>query len=546
MEIAHKTTLLWLANLSTCTSVIAYSRESFKLHPGKFFISQVSIEGTKIEDLLSSTPIPSSIDEIKSNLLLLEDYQENKIYREVDCTTDIDSEDPDLSNLNFLLNFDLMHEVIKDDGIDTLIFLEDNRILAYTILDGPMGRRIDESAQYFKSYKLNNLTLTFSTVNSVANNPNNNPFNENVKEIRLVNRDWSNVGFLKVKDIRGAKGQVSIQSRCTDNVTDIFSGGSDKVFYFDNTSILVNNSTGTIEEVRLERENSISDNLHGFGNVARYQVGYYKGDLVIYSWNNTGAYYIASLTKKDYWKHAYYYDREYQTLPELFGGNIEIIEFCGKYVRVNDGTDNWIVNLDKNSIVCKEGEEHNYLLDPGKPKNKIVDLGSESVFFDRAEMIQKIPGISNTLTDLRDGRGLKVIKKYGSWFVLSRDMDKSKILNPEYLMVLNSSRCLWILPEELNNVIFVNDKTAILKDPKTEKVYYLNRAGKFGSPTVIKKGLKGVSEIPDYSYQNGKYVTNSFLNNLRKSSDLPEGNFNIIGAVGGLVFYKENNIINCL
>jgi len=289
-------------------------------------------------------------------------------------------------------------------------------------------------------------------------------------------------------------------------------------------------------------------------SLGNYNICFYKGSLMLAGWEGT-TYKFYPLTGNG---------------DEVTGNTenqIERIE--GRYYFDTTGN---LWDLETGEIM--EKKKKTQIVDFLDPHCKVYDL---PVFYSRSNVLKYIPEINNIYLDLDNylkSNTLTIHSKVGSWFILSQDYGGTIIYN-----AVSPTSVIIMTEEDLEGAIFVGDQTLILnEDGDNEHAgYYLiyNTSEK----ELITERARAVFEngrldwfndqilfcfldtdedevhFEEYFGDNGlvsivsKYeeLSNTTLSWYRrniypKCSEIPE----LIGSYGGLIFYKNESIVNYL
>ena len=194
-------------------------------------------------------------------------------------------------------------------------------------------------------------------------------------------------------------------------------------------------------------------------------------------------------------------------------------------------------------------------------------LSRKLVFPNKIEAISSIPELTDTYFDLSrysNEYSINIEGKRGEWFIIGHPSIGIKILT-------NMTKTVIIKSSELGNVIFVNNQVLIVKSPNPNKpseitytlfdedgnfltegadeylrTYYnnLNLANKYAVPGITKRLLIDNSANSTNSILD---IQRSFFSYFRRNI-LPISltDFEIIGGLYGLIFYRFGSYINYL
>ena len=317
------------------------------------------------------------------------------------------------------------------------------------------------------------------------------------------------------------------------------------------------------------------------------QIGYYGDDIVLYSWiniqdsdpnNYSGIYYkIVSLINRNVYKHTRNdVDGMVDTIPNYFNEiSKELLYAAGRYLvfKINYRRNSIIKLYNTEEDVWIDTKEDNVIVDPFDKRAIIYEIPKSTSIQSYDTALELIPELSNVYFDLKtfiyERRSLNIVRKIGDWFIFS-----SKDGNKTYYIATNMFNVIYMTEYDYNNMVVINDNALLIKEENyyvlyygiRKKIYYTEKARslKYNSTmenTELSSGteimMSNDSEKNDYTniYNSSeiaiigksKFIYNTILNSFRRqplSDIIVPGN--IFGAIGGILYYTKNNVINYL
>lgn len=213
----------------------------------------------------------------------------------------------------------------------------------------------------------------------------------------------------------------------------------------------------------IERNMNYSPLEYDFEN---FSISYYSDDIVLSSWKDTN-YCITSLTQRNSFGDLIRYTKSntgYFTLPEDGYDNV-INHTAGKYIICKstkyDSTITRAFNVETKS--WEATTTSSVFVDPFDKSNTLYKIPSS---IQPNQFFRVLPDLKNIYYDYLDNEYLKVIRKVGPWFALNvKRSDKSLVL------VTSVAFSLYMTPEQLDNIIFFDDNTLILKTTNSYLIY---------------------------------------------------------------------------
>ena len=304
-----------------------------------------------------------------------------------------------------------------------------------------------------------------------------------------------------------------------------------------------------------------------------YQFGYYRNDIVIYSWIDR-KYSIYSLIKKDKFKNPITYTDTptgYREIPEYPSATSQKVSyFSGKYIIIKaeiDGKDvDVLYNLEENSWVTTNFP--NFIIDPLDTYSKIIEYPKNLNYSDVFEYFPEITNIHFDLKTFSSSNNINIVRKIGNWYVIRQ----KRLNNKNLLIYTNMSKTLYTLEDESDTPTIVNDKILFTTSEKDgikyytfyvedNKTYYTENVRstlytgemifneKFGyiystseSDTSISQYINGDIKVVSTKDDLLKSYLTGYRRNIITEDTLTIPEF--IGAINGLIFYKSQNYLN--
>ena len=280
-----------------------------------------------------------------------------------------------------------------------------------------------------------------------------------------------------------------------------------------------------------------------FYNFTNFNVSFLGDDIVLCAWNGIN-YCISSLSKKNDFGNLITYTKSttgYYTLLQDDGSTNVIKYAAGKYLvcesvlktlrvvtRVFDFTTrSWVKTINPNVFV-----------DPCDQYNRVYDLPS-SISYEQAYLY--LPEISNSFYSYLDTDYVNVVRKTGNWIVTSR-VESGKRL----YMISGLSFSLYIKKEELDDIIFLDDNTLILKRDDELRVY--RGIGETRYTESAAELIGGKLNTKYEIIRLGDDIMSSILNPLRRGAIPENGKVpEVVCGFSGYLFYTtEDYKINFL
>lgn len=549
--------LVGTENLTSSEKILLYNTNTFKNESLINLLGLPRIDDISIE----------SVDNILESLLLSTYYHP----LEKPFTYINDRDDP-----------------LTGQGFDTIIFMrDDNSPLGYAYLGKEYGntytsKRITYVVDKVKISILGegeSLKIGDSVVKFDMGILRQNPRTDNVKKIPKKYTGFGNYGSYIKDFIAGNKKDILTESRY----------------------IKYEEYSGTLSLNTIELPIEYTD----FNNA---QVGFYQGDPSLYIWNNQGEYSIFSLTEEVHFNDTIKILKSYTLakpgiskseiykLPDLGNESQKIMYFASQYCIVESDEEHYVLDIPRQSSPDDGPRNKGWLItgrkiipdvyryftsgpdgwietspnsdailfdsldvatgsnvkvnewDPIYLKNFVIDQSLRARICEVGslgwrnyqEALKNIGNLCNTEIDSRElvESGCTVIKKIGNWFVF-------EIPTTDTYVYSNMTQTVEFLRTE--DPIVVNDEV-ILCSYDDKKYTLFDSPGKYISKKYYNKfGTKKGYSLPKKSCTllNPIDLQKSFFSAFRRNvlpNDLSD--FKIIGALGGIIFYRTRNTIS--
>ena len=327
---------------------------------------------------------------------------------------------------------------------------------------------------------------------------------------------------------------------------------TDPTSYIVSRNIIISN--GDYRKLGIARNINVDPYDIGF---TKHDICFYNGDLVIVSWNET-KYGVVSLTRTNSFGLPVTYVKPGTELIE------EIESLGSRYYYSKSGK---LIDLVTREEYIGSFKDNILVSDKHDSSGIVYELPT---FFQKKDVLEYIPEINNIYLDLDyyfESYQLTIYRKIGSWFILRQKY------SGKYLYFAISPVCaVYFDYSDLENLMFVNDQTIILKEDdyymiynRPGEIYYSEKArlivegGKLNDydGTGILMCITGDTNIDEAHYQ--KYYGSQKISVVFKYEDLYKTKLNsyrrgiypnqseipeLVCSVGGLIFYKTDSIIN--
>lgn len=596
MEI-YNTYMLGAGKLVDCEYVLVYNTESFSKRANDLYVDGISISKSNFLPLLSKTPDKRGIHEAVEKILKIKNNSGELVYNvsEVNRSTD-----PSSKYYSDFIVSNRKDNIVGPDGFNVIVYLCSNGgfelvPIGFSTFLEPQGSSVfTESGKYMirKNYYVRNLHIYIGFDNQLLFDTEKLNLLDNLSSTaNLSKRDLRGTENWNYASVSSAKEKVGHVERplYTNRIYSTVSGRGQYIFS-DTNSFILDRNNKVIEKTKL----CINKNLHvdrfnnAFGN---YQLGFYKGDPALYVWNIGNNYSIYSLARKNLVGNTVMYtnpvntgrlilnssvyrlpsyDINYKSKIEFFSGNLvqtaHTNNETGEVVRkvfnldLQDNRDN-----DNNAGWMNFGDDI-ALLDPSDIKNQ-VRTTKKLIFATKEEAEKSIPELTDIHFDL--GRyssecSINVEGKRGEWFIIGHPTIDIKILT-------NMTKTVLIRSSELGGVMFINNQVLIVKNPNPDRLSEITYTlfdsdGKFmtsGASDYLSTYYNNLDALKEYKVpgrrkrlmiDNSINSTNSILDLQRsflayfRRNTLPTSltDFEIIGGLCGLVFYRLGSLVNYL
>ena len=643
MAVSKVTELLGTKSLSSSDRLFVYNSKAFT---NEAIVAALGFSES-IGKLLSETPTTSTIDDF---YVLLEATGAFETL-EKEETPEGDSTTP--SPLSFIYRNDPL-SVVSGYGFDTIIYLRGQQIIGFTVLLNPVGATITTKGQSYyslsKDYTIDEVHITIST------DKNNDIVEIDSEKLILYHKVESQARITKPVGYVTDPTYETRRSNYRIGVNSLLKSTSPLEVFTDASMLRHDKNEFTLSKLELIRGITLDEMYEDFVNK---QVGLYKGDIVLYLWenktstNNKINYTILSLTKsmgelsgntaldnspitytsslKDLTTGKYVSTDCMCTLPEFDPEDPikKLVEFQGPYAKVEltsgetrifditkQGSPKysgfnydrgWVIKEktftgriitvswndvdkiweDSNDVVTGNYYENVDLI-PGTATSRIkeydVTFLTDFVLDNKGKLIKNtswqsmdkaredFPQLTNSYADLTIAlgkhEGSKIVQRIGDWI-------KVYFSDSKTYLYTNMRTCVWVGKEEIEPIV-INSSSLMTVETLDREIFtytlYRNK-GNFITKNLAKRlfgwssesnmtmnsdFIHGTWEIIKHEdlifTMNTGNVSDSpfilgkgFLNRYRRNV-IPRSleNLKIIGAVEGLIFYEQENIVNLL
>ena len=553
MEISNQKTIFLgtgkTGNLSGINKILIYNTECFS---GNF---NIYLRGEKLQEkilsILSEKPTESSVKEIYTYLVELDDEYGNKIYKDIPSRLKQPSDD----DSSVIFDINLGEYDYFSQGFNVILYLDEGKeILGFTIFDEPRGKTISDDTRFVRYYSIDNITLTINYTGII---------DINGDTINLVG-EVSDIA--EDLDLTG-KENYNYNTLETIKKEDL---SYNNPVYSDNINFLVKNhytknllSGSFYYRLGSEKYNTklpLKSITLPSNDFDKFQVGFYKGDIVLYTYTDS-TYYITSLTKtgrgsvytvpkKDY-NGNYISKSNYYIVPD----KAEIDHFSGGFIYT---TDNRVFSIQDQTSPMKDTGTNNsgwlngrYVVDTFDISGKIYKLPEENIIV-RREAEKYFPGISSVYLDIENYLKyytLNVVGKCGDWYIIKESLQSGK----SFYIYTNMTKTVKFPVSEKNiTPMIINNEVLMLKEEldsnKTEYTFFDEPGNYIYGDTECPCGCKRSDITVTISNDDSPTILQtSYFSRFRRNI-LPDSltNFDIIATFGGLIFYKKDLNISYL
>ena len=320
---------------------------------------------------------------------------------------------------------------------------------------------------------------------------------------------------------------------------------------------------------------------NGFKNI---QLGYYKGEIVIYSWeveNKEIKYTITSLSRKDTFGNPIIYTKRgsYNTINIKTEGTISVNYFSGKFISISVNSNSEVYNIITGERVLLDEENPNHVINIWG-NGQIIELPKA---LSRKSLMEFIPETRNLYIDINNYKQtIHLVKNIGEWYVFREtrySINKSNPIFKNFLIYTNMTKTITVSEEYDQEPIILNNNILILRtkeqinNTKQDYYSYFVGDGHFLSENAwlamdIITNDSNINKVynPEFNcitygennqenYRNGSIlidkidsnILDSYLFSFRRFTcpdnlKVPE----IVGTINGLIYYKQGNNIKLL
>ena len=447
------------------------------------------------------------------------------------------------------------------NGFDTIVYVSNisNTPIGFTEFVNAQGN-ISNYIDIFLKFNIDSSVVEISLINSLYKIKNSSLIKDkNFLGSELWNYTSSDIITKKIKDVYKS-------SKYTNHLSSYLSNVSKDNIYL-NYGLINKNSESIL--LNLNKSTALGEN---FDNL---EVGYLGDDLVVYAWyvdnEDNINFLVTSLTKNMMYNISESITTILPSYNESYS-RTEILYFAGKYIVCalykNNRSTYTIKLFDilKNDWL-RETKEDNIIVDSQDQFTKIYELPDYRAISNFDFAIELIPSINDTFLDLKtymEDNKLNLYRKIGEWFIIKNTIESSYIVTNMYCTI-------FMEPSDIEKLVVINNSALMLLEDDYYVVYYGTRQKEYKTERYKSKesGLSLLQEEFDFGtiyfcnyerevYEN--YYRNHEIEIVNKGSKLSDTIFNfyrrqpiidclevpdnIIGAVGGIIFYRtlENTI----
>lgn len=528
-----------------CKKILVYNRNVLEQNPEYRRINLYNLE-----DIFFSVLYPNGIP--------------NQNCLELRREFDLEDSSIDISGIPF--------EYICDNGttngFNMIIYINsDNNPIGFTEFMNIQGR-VSNYINIFLKFKIKTSEITLELSNSLYRVKNNLSDDFIGPELNK---------FSSSSDIKKTIDRIPKDQKYTSHLSAFLEDNNRSNIFLNDRTLLYSKE---LTKINLVKDADIFDGTE----YTNYQIGYYdENDIVIYAWkyidDSVGYYYrIMSLINP---VNIYKYTRlEGDTYIDVIKSYDDVREdskdllYCaGKYLvfRINyrggSGRYGIVAMFDTTTDSWVKSDKPNIIVDQLDTSLQLYELPKSTSIQNYESALELLPPIANTYYDVREyinrSSCFDIIKKVGDWFFIKQDniyvatcsMFSVSMTENEYsnCIVINNSTIL--INNDSYYTIYHGDKR---KNYTTERARYLSRDDVSLDPYELRSGIIYVcnddfrDEYISY-YENSEIaivqkndkIYNTFLDSYRRqpiyTGEVPN---NIVGALGSIIFYINQNKIN--
>lgn len=571
MVASKKVELTGTSSIYNCDSLLVYNTETFK---DLDMIDNNMRIGREIASIIANPSI-SHINDIYNTLISMEVFDiiipNNEGY--------------------YIFNNDNLN-YIRGEGFDTIIFLLKGEILGYIQLLDPCGYykfTRDEKFDISRSYTMRQVVIGISSEEENKGVITDQDLDEDGNFILNRINLLTDISLTSEKSILGkhtyeyptAKELLSKTygyGVYNINVNSILKENTPKNIFTDTTIFHIDGNKIYSSKLGIHSNVQLDSIYYSYKHT---QVGLYKGDISLYIWNDDCQYSIFSLTKTlgDLFKEKdlihspcpYTIPRkgvsntEIYTIPILDEFNEQYIKyFSGRYAVVKQRRGElkeYLFDIELQTWI-KPGSD--FLLDRFDINEKVTIFENNS-WITLKDSIKDIPEISNIYinnqAEISSNSG-QVVGKFGDWIVFYNISEESYVYT-------NMTKAIKMSIKEEDPIV-INNQVLMTKTKTSEGYLFTlyDSPGYYITPIFYDSIKKGndisitspeiytdhwilqdnlhsllIPEKGDVTSLLSKSIFSPFRRNV-----IPETleGLEIIGAIGGIIFYRIGNIINYL
>lgn len=518
-----------IKSITECKKILVYNRNNFANDPDSNYVrlTLYNLEQIYNDVLVVGSGYDDRCCEITREIVDKEDITNNPFH--YDC-----------SNIN------------TPNGFNIIIYLSnvDDSPVGFTEFINTQGR-VSENIDIYLKFNINGLILDLHMSNELYS------------KRSLMTGDFLGTelnkytsNFVIDKDIKN----ILKDSKYTTHLSSYLCENNKNNIYL-NDRIL--NSDKEIIKLNLK-------NNYDFGlgpEFEKQQLTYYRDDIVVYSWKMNGnevKYQIVSAISGN----SYIYDEFADTIHVLDSKvkKQEVLYCAGKYIviKITYRNKTRIRLFDTENMCWVDTKEDNVIVDPFDREAEIYELPRSVSISTKDSAYFLLPELVNVYLDLGDYIStyseLEVFRKIGDWIII-----KNRRPGKDFYIATNMFSVIYMTKDDYDNMIVINNSTLLLKENTyyvvyygvRKKTYYTERARSLSTGIGLTANENNIQLCNDDELE---YYTELYNKKeiciVIKDSDLFSSIFdqfrkrpvsklivpsNIVGAIGGIIYYKENN-----
>lgn len=520
-----------IKSITECKKILVYNRNSF------------------VSDLNYNRLTLYNLTEVFNNALVDEFNTSNHGYNNNCLLITREDEEEDMTNNPFKY---ICNNLRTPNGFNIIIYLSnvDSSPVGFTEFVNTQGR-ISERIDIYLKFKIRGLELELHLSNSLYK------MRDSLEKNFIgteLNEYTSN--FVIENDIK----KIIKDSKYTTHLSSYLSKNSKNNIYLNDRFL---NSNKNMIKLKLK-------NNYDFGldiEFEKQQATYYRDDIVIYSWkimDDKIKYQIVSAINGQSYIQGDFYD-----IIDFYDSKVlsqDVLYCAGKYIAVKLVYKNTtkVKLFDTENINWVETTEDNVVVDPFDREAEIYELPRSVSIQSLDTAYFLFPDLVNIYLDLDNyldiNKELEVFRKIGDWIIIKNKKD-----GKNFYIATNMFSVIYMTEDDYNNMIVINDSTLLINEETyyiiyygvRKKIYYTEKARSLNTGIGLTIEPNGFKICEDEEAENYTELYNKKeIDIVFKDSDLLSSIFNqfrkrplskltvpsnIVCAVGGIIYYKENN-----